>query len=385
VLLAGLIGTGGMARLVRAQQEETGETYPGKEQLINRGSRPLNLETPLGLLDQEITPNSLHFVRNHGAIPAVDAGAWRLTIDGEVERPLTLSLAQLREDFPVVTEPALIECGGNGRAFFSPPVPGNQWERGAIGCARWTGVRLGDLLRAAGLKPSAVYLGCYGLDDSLNPQQAPRFSRGIPIDKAMEEHTLVAFQMNGEDLPIPNGYPARLVVPGWVGSASQKWLTRIWVRDRVHDSPHMQGMSYRNPAYPVAPGAEVPLEDMEIVTAWPVKSMITHPAQGAHGRAGAPLEIRGFAWAGEREVKRMELSFDLGRTWNAVDELRPRAAQYAWYRWFHRWTAPGRGYHEIWARAWDSSGEAQPLTQPWNPRGYMGNVVHRVPVQIDPA
>lgn len=380
--LGGWLAAGAAPRAARAQENEV---YPGKEQLLNRGSRPLNLETPVALLDQEITPSDLVFVRNHGTLPVVDAQSWRLTVDGEVERPLSITLPQLQKDFPVVTEPALIECGGNGRALFDPKVPGNQWERGAISCARWSGVRLRDLLKAAGLKPGAVYTAHYGADDSLNPGQVPPFSRGIPIEKAMEEHTLVAFKMNGEDIPVPNGYPVRLVVPGWVGSASQKWLTRIWVRNQVHDGRWMEPKAYRNPVRPVAPGAEVPPEDLAIITGWPIKSLITSPAPGARTRAGAPLEIRGFAWAGERDVRKVELSFDLGRSWTPVAELRPRPAKYAWSRWTHRWTPPQRGYQEIWARAWDDAGETQPLSQPWNPGGYMGNLVHRVPVQIDPA
>ena len=181
-VLGGLLGAGasaGSAGIVRAQSEEE-PVYPGKEQFLNRGSRPLNLETPVPLLDQEITPNALMFVRNHGTLPDVDAAAWKLTVDGEVERPLSLTLAQLQKDFPVVTEAALIECGGNGRALFDPKVPGNQWERGAVSCGRWSGVRLRDVLRAAGLKPGAVYAAGYGADDSLNPQSVPAFSRGIP-------------------------------------------------------------------------------------------------------------------------------------------------------------------------------------------------------------
>lgn len=387
MFLSGALGSlGGMAGLAvrpskAAAQSEAAESYPGKEGLIVRSPRPVNIETPVPLLDAEITPTARHFVRNNGLIPQVDLASYRLTIDGEVGRTLELSLDDLRSRFSVTTQAALIECGGNGRASFEPKVRGNQWDRGAIACAEWTGVRLRDVLNAAGLKASAVYLGHYGLDESLNPERVERFSRGIPIDKALEPHTLIAFGMNGRPIPPEHGYPVRLVVPGWIGSASQKWLSRIWVRDRVHDSAKMSGSAYRVPAYPVAPGAKVPKSDLVIATAWQIKSLITHPAEGAALRAGSPVEIRGSAWAGEDRVTKVELSFDHGRHWTVVNRLHEQRSKYAWHRWDFQWTPPAAGYYELWARAWDQNGNTQPPIQPWNPKGYLGNVIHRVGVQ----
>jgi DMSO/TMAO reductase YedYZ molybdopterin-dependent catalytic subunit len=357
--------------------EEEEKPWPGKEQLVSRGMRPLNLETPAELLDQDVTPNELHFVRNHGSMPQVDAAAWSLTIDGEVEKPLKLSLKDVMNEFPVVTHRMLIECAGNGRALFNPPARGNQWDRGGVGCAEWTGVRLKDILAAAKVTSRGIYTGHYGADDSLNPGTAPAFSRGIPIDKALEEQTIVAFKMNGKELPVEHGFPARIVVPGWAGSASQKWVTRIELRNKVHDAFFMTGKRYRIPVYPLQPGQDVPDEDYTVVTSWPVKSIITYWGPGKY-RSDMQFEVRGAAWAGEREVKSVELSFDLGRSWVKVDELKPRADKYAWYRWRHQYTPHERGYHEIWARAIDEKGETQPLTQPWNVGGYMGNVVHKV-------
>lgn len=356
------------------------KAIPDKPGMIVHNTRPINGEFPPHLLDDDVTPSRRHFVRNNGLVPdrAVkrDPQGWTLTVDGEVNRTLQLTLADLMK-LPAVTFPALIECGGNGRGLFEPKVRGNQWAQGAVGCSEWTGARLRDVLQMAGLKPSAVYTGHYGEDPPIG--KAEPFSRGIPIDKAMEEHTLIAYKMNGQDLEPLNGYPVRLVVPGWIGSCSQKWLTRIWIRDRVHDADKMQGYSYRVPAHPVVPGTIPPKEDMVIATSWLIKSMITHPAADAQVRAGDTIPVRGHAWAGERKVAAVRVSTDYGMTWRDA-ALRPAAARYAWARFEAQVRVPEKGYHEIWAQAIDDRGQAQPFRQPWNPRGYLGNVVHRVPV-----
>jgi len=355
---------------------------PGKPGMIIHNHRPVNGEFPPHLLDADVTPSERHFVRNHGLVPEralkKDPRGWKLTIDGEVNTPLELSLDDLGR-MPAVTLPLLVECGGNGRATFDPPVRGNQWDRGAVACAAWTGVRLRDVLERAGLKPSAVYTAHYSDDPQLGA--APPFSRGIPIDKAMEPHTLIAYRMNGEDLPTLNGYPVRLVVPGWVGSCSQKWLNRIWIRDRVHDSAKMTGYAYRIPAHPPVPGVRPPESDMVIATSWPVKSLITRPASGAAIRTGSVVQVGGHAWAGDGRVDRVLLSTDYGIHWSET-ALTPPVNPYAWYDWRGSVRFAGPGYYEIWARAFDSEGNAQPFRQPWNPKGYLGNVIHRVPVTV---
>jgi DMSO/TMAO reductase YedYZ molybdopterin-dependent catalytic subunit len=356
---------------------------PGKPGMIVFNDRPYNGEFPAHDLDAETTPIARHFVRNNGLIPEraerKDAQGWTLTIDGEVNKPLKLTLDQLKA-MPAVTYALLVECGGNGRGLFNPPVRGNQWMQGAVGCAQWTGVPLRTLLEMAGVKPSAVYTGHFGEDPPLSGTGIP-LSRGVPIEKAMEPHTLVAYKMNGEDLPAIHGYPARLVVPGWIGSCSQKWLTRVWLRNTVHDGAKMMGFSYRVPAYPVAPGAKVPENDMVIATSWIVKSMITRPEPESRIPVGGTVFARGFAWAGERRVSRVLVSTDFGVSWTAAD-VRFAPNRYAWNRWDTTLTFPKRGYYEIWARAFDDAGGAQPFVQPWNPRGYLGNVVHRVPVMV---
>jgi DMSO/TMAO reductase YedYZ molybdopterin-dependent catalytic subunit len=278
---------------------------PGKDGLHMYVDRPLNAETPAHLLDDEVTPVNRHFIRNNGVAPQnTDASAWTLTVDGEVGKPLQLSIADLKRNFEVVKHRAVIECGGNGRAGFNPPASGNQWTYGAVGCAEWTGVRYADVLKAAGVKPNAVYTGHYAADTHLSgdPKKIA-ISRGVPIRKAMDPNTLIAFEMNGGPLHTENGAPLRVVSPGWPGSTSQKWLTRIWVRDRVHDGAKMTGDAYRVPRYPVEPGQKVPKEDFVIIEEMPVKSLITFPQSGANISASqSAVEVRGHAWAGDTTV-----------------------------------------------------------------------------------
>lgn len=352
----------------------------GKDGLTLLNDRPVNAETPPHLLDDAITPTARHFIRNNGAVPAdMNPDTWSLTVDGMVDTPLTLSIADLRDQFEVVTMALAIECGGNGRAFFDPPASGNQWTYGAIGCSEWTGVRLRDVLEKAGLKDGAVYTGHFGADTHLSgdPDKIP-ISRGIPIEKAMTDDVLIAFAMNGDALHPMNGAPLRLVVPGWPGSTSHKWLTRIWVRDQVHDGEKMGGMSYRVPGYPVAPGQEVPKEDFVIMEAMPVKSLITFPETNAE--VGRSTAVRGHAWVGDRTIEALDISIDFGATWMRA-ELDAPVNSGAWQNWRAEVEFPQAGYYEIWARATDSAGVMQPFGISWNPRGYANNMMHRVAVR----
>ncbi|WP_119459110.1 sulfite oxidase [Rhodospirillaceae bacterium SYSU D60014] len=366
-------------------QDSGADLMQAKDGLTLLNDRPLNAETPAHLLDDDITPYARHFVRSNGLIPqtALDQNAenWTLTIDGEVEKPLKLTIAELKNEFETVTQQMWLECGGNGRAYFQPGASGNQWSVGAIANAEWTGVRLKDVLNAAGVKSSAVYTGHYGNDVHLSgdPEKVV-ISRGVPIDKAMEAENLIAWAMNGEPVPALHGFPLRLLITGYPGSASQKFLTRIWVRDKVHDGSKMTGYSYRLPAYPVAPGTEVPESDMEILTVMPVKSLITFPETGVKVPAGQPAEVRGHAWAGNGDVKAMHVSIDFGQTW-AEARLDPPPNKYAWQRWRADITLPEAGYYEVWARATDKDGKMQPPVVPgWNPRGYGNNMCHRIAV-----
>lgn len=350
--------------------------------LIIHNDRPVNVETPVHLLDDDVTPSDIHFIRNNGGMPMpISKADWRLTIDGEVNEPLELSYDQLMNDFEHVTLRLQLECGGNGRAGFNPLPRGNPWTIGAIGNAEWTGVRVADILRRAGLKPSAVYTGHYSYDPHLSGDpERQAISRGGPIAKMMDPHTIIALKMNGEDLPVAHGYPARIVAPGWAGSVSQKWVTRIEVLDREHTGAGMTGLSYRVPRHPVAAGDEVAHEDMEVMGSMIVKSAITYPMAGTEVPAGRPFEVRGQAWAGDDWVTALEVSIDFGATWQPAT-VEPAPNRYSWQRWRAQVSAPLTGYYEIWARATDNRARSQPMVVPgWNPRGYLNNSCHRIHV-----
>jgi DMSO/TMAO reductase YedYZ molybdopterin-dependent catalytic subunit len=359
----------------------------GKAGLVIIGDRPLVAETPEHLLDDEVTPNDKFFIRNNGQVPepAANADAWEIAIDGEVNKPLKLTLGDLRGRFQPSTFRLQLECGGNGRSFYSPQARGNQWTNGGVGHAEWTGVRLADVLKAAGVKPSAVYTAHYGGDPHLSgDRDKDSLSRGLPIAKAMEQHTLIAFRMNGQPIPNIHGFPVRLVAPGYPGSASHKWLKRIWVRDKVHDGQGMGGNSYRVNKFPVVPGSSVKEEDTEIMRSMPVRSIITNPANGAKLPAGTrQLALRGHAWAGERSVKAVHVSINFGASWAkaALDEPKNK---YAWQSWRTTVALPSKGYYEVWVRATDSRGRMQPhVAGDWNPQGYGGNPMHRVAVLVE--
>ena len=323
----------------------------GKAKLAVLGDKPLVAETQAELLDDAVTPTDKLFVRNNGQVPdnAGDAKTWKIKVDGEVNTPLEFTVAEMIGRFPNVTYQLMLECGGNGRSFFTPEARGNQWTNGGAGCPMWTGVRLADVLKAAGLKSSAVYTGHYGKDPTLAGEtDKPTISRGMPIAKAMEEHTLIAFKLNGQDLPLIHGAPVRLIVPGWAGSLSTKWLTRIWIRDKEHDGPGMGGFSYRVPKKPIVPGSKGDDKDMAILESMPVRSVITFPADGARLPAGTKkLDLRGHAWAGDNEVKSVDISTDYGVTWKTAKVDAPKN-KFAWQRFTASIDLPTSGYYEVW-------------------------------------
>ncbi|MDE0204840.1 MAG: sulfite oxidase [Candidatus Tectomicrobia bacterium] len=367
----------GLVPVVLADQN----VLSGKDGLTLLNDRPVNAETPPYLLDDPITPTSRHFIRNNGVPPTdPDPAAWTLTVDGLVDRPMTLSIAELRSRFEVVTLALAMECGGNGRAFFRPPARGNQWTYGAVACSQWTGVRLRDVLEEAGIRPEVVYTAHVGADAHLSgqPDKLP-ISRGVPIAKAMTDNVLIAFGQNGGPIHPMNGAPLRLVVPGWPGSCSQKWLRRIYLRDVVHDGPKMTGTSYRVPRYKVEPGEKVDKRDFVIIERMPVKSLITRPANGAG--VGRAIEVGGHAWSGDRTVSSVHLSYDFGATWGAA-ELDDPVNEGAWQNFRARLQLPGPGYYEVWSRATDSQGVTQPHGIDWNPKGYLNNTMHRIALRV---
>ena len=358
---------------------------PGKEGLVILNDRPWNAETPAHLLDDSVTPSRYMFVRNNGLTPRnIDPATWQLEIGGEsCLRPGSFSIADLRTRFETVSLRLQLECGGNGRGEFVPAVGGNQWTTGAIGCPEFTGVRLRDVLNYCGVGTDAAYLGYYGADTHLSgdPNLAS-ISRGVPIAKALERESLIAWRMNGEDLPLENGFPLRLVCGGWPGSVSGKWLRRLVLRDRTHDGEKMAPPSYAVPRLPVAPGSRVPEADMRIIESMPVKSLITYPRSGIRVSQRERLDVRGHAWAGDDLVSGVFLSIDFGATWLPT-ALQSPANRLAWQDWASWVRFPEPGYYEIWARAMDSAGRSQPMVVPgWNPRGYLNNACHRIAVQV---
>lgn len=351
-----------------------------KPELVILDTEELNAETPAHLLDDDITPLSRLFTRNTGAMPVFTAeqlAGWTLTIDGFVRRPRRWPLAALQRDFPRVTEASVIECAGNGRAFFHEPAGPVKWHHGAVGCVRWTGVRLRDLLEGCGVLPEAVYTGHHSPDRYID-DSGPAISRGVPIAKALSPETLVAYEVNGEPIPPLHGGPLRLIAPGYPGATYHKWLTRIEVRDREHDGERMTGIYYRLPRKPVRHGERYDVSDFEIITDMPVKSLITAPRDGFIVPASSPVVVRGHAWSGHSPVAKVEISADGGTSWRAAD-LSPTADRFAWRRFEARLHGLPTGEIEIMARATDSAGRAQPLEcVAWNPLGFCNNMVHRV-------
>ncbi len=347
--------------------------------------KPWNIEAKAHLLNDAVTPNKYMFIRNNGLIPKnIDASSWKLTIDGEaVKSAKTFTLQELKTAFPKVSYQLTLECGGNGRSEFNPPAKGNQWTVGAVSCAIWSGVRLKDVLEAVGITSKAVYIGYHAADEHLSgdPKKEP-ISRGVPIEKAMQEETILAYEMNGAPIPLAHGFPLRLVCGGWPASASGKWIERISVRDRVHDGAKMGGTSYRVPCETVAPGSEVAEENMCIIESMPVKSLITYPKSGALVALGRTITINGHAWAGELAVQRVQYSLDFGSSWQDC-ELEKPVNRLAWQHFKTEVSFSKKGYYEIWAKATDSQGKSQPMVLPgWNPKGYLNNACHRIAIKI---
>ncbi|WP_142783956.1 sulfite oxidase [Changchengzhania lutea] len=367
------------------QDPDPFKMFKKHKDMIVLNDKPWNIEAQAHLLDDKITPNSCMFIRNNGLAPeGIDAKKWSLTIDGEsVINKKTYTLAELKSKFEQHTYQLTLECGGNGRSEFNPPAKGNQWTIGAVHCASWTGVRLRDVLKDAGIKNNAIYIGYHAIDVHLSqdPNKEP-ISRGCPMSKALQDETLLAFKMNGEDIPLIHGYPLRLVAGGWPASVSGKWINRISIRDKVHDGTKMTGDAYRVPCKPVAPGEKVKDEDMCIIESMPVKSLITYPKSGATIKEGKSLNIRGHAWAGELEVTKMEYSIDFGATWKSCVIEKP-SNRLAWQHFNATIHFPKKGYYEIWAKATDAKGIAQPMLLPgWNPKGYLNNACHRIAVKV---
>lgn len=350
---------------------------PGKEKLTIRSLRPPDYETPVPLLDSFLTPVDNFYVRCHLPVPTgLDAAGWTLQIEGEVSTPTMLSLEELRK-MPATTVTMTLECAGNGRAFYDPPVAGIQWAKGAVGTARWTGVRMADVLKRSAVRNTARFVLMNGADRALGTMQD--FVRQLPMEKAMHPDTVIAYEMNGQPLPPVHGFPLRAIIPGWEGAYSMKWLTNLRVVDREFDG-FWVATAYRYPTKRVAPGAAVDAKDMAPLTGLVVKSLITKPLEGATIAPGR-IDVAGFAWAGEPDISRVELSIDHGATWQPA-RLTGEHARYAWRRFEGSFTAAKPESYLILARATDASGRTQPITPPWNPSGYLWNAPDSVRIEV---
>lgn len=349
---------------------------PGKEKLLVRSLRPPDYEAPVALLDSWVTPIEHFYVRSHLPVPtSLDAAGWTLQVEGEVATPLTLSLEELKR-LPAVTQTVTLECAGNGRAFFDPPVPGVQWTRGAVGTARWTGVRMADVLKRAGARSAGRFVLMNGADRALGNMQD--FVRQVPIAKAMHPDTLIAYEMNGQPIPVAHGFPLRAIIPGWEGAYSMKWLMNLRVVPREFDG-FWVATAYRYPLKQIAPGAAVDPKDMGPLTGLAVKSLITKPLEGAVLAPGK-IDVAGFAWAGEVAIAKVDVSIDNGATWQSA-RLTGENARYTWRRFEAQVTAPRAESYLIMSRATDASGRVQPMMPPWNPSGYLWNAPDAVRIE----
>jgi sulfite oxidase len=364
-----------------AQPSSASPAVPGKEEMIHHPSSSLELEMPVEFLKSWITPVSHFFVRNHLDEPSISSDAeWRLTVTGEVKKPSALSLGDLTGMEPHSIT-AVLECAGNGRAFYRPETPGTQWRRCALGNAHFSGVRLRDLLLRAGLKATAKHVMFRGLEEASS--QTPAFIRSIPIEKALNEDTLVAMHMNHAPLTKHHGFPARAIVPGWVGASWCKWLTEIRVLDKEFEGEFMRN-TYRIPRQPILPGASISHENTRALTELNTKSIIAGPVDGAAIKAGA-IRIYGAAWTSDAaEITGVEVSTDAGITWNAA-ELEGDPVRYAWRLWSYTWKSAVPGEHIILSRAKDSRNGCQPEIAAWNPGGYLYNAVDQITIHVQTA
>jgi sulfite dehydrogenase len=349
-----------------------------KRDMLVRSTRPEDLEMPLSGFSDSITPVEHFFVRTHVYVPQVNLSEWRLKVEGEVATPLTFTMDDLKK-LPSAELIGVLECAGNGRSFYEPSVPGAQWSNGAAGNGRWHGVRLADVLKKAGIKDSAKEILFDGADVPIGTMAD--FQRSITAKKALDPNTILAYEMNGETLPVKHGFPLRVVAAGWAGDSWIKWLTSIRVLDKEFDGFWMVN-AYRHPGKPVAPGTLLQPEQMRPVTSLRVKSVIASPVDGAQAELGKPVTIQGVAWSGEAgPVTVVEVSVDGGREWRAA-RLAGQLTPFGWRQWDFAWTPQRESYYTVMARARDKSGDAQPLAEEWNPAGYLWNVAPRAGIDV---
>jgi DMSO/TMAO reductase YedYZ molybdopterin-dependent catalytic subunit len=338
---------------------------------------PENRETPLADVPSWVTPNRWFFVRSHFETPQTDIDGWQLSVGGCVERPLEFTWRDL-EAFPRRSVFATMECAGNGRSFLRTYVEGVQWTAGAVGHAEWSGVPLRTVLERAGVKPATREIVFYGADSGLEKGCAEpvAFARSLPLNKALQSDTLLATHMNGELLEPCHGYPLRLIVPGWYGVASVKWLTRIEAAEQPFKG-YFQTVKYTI-THQTGGGPRT-----DVVGPMPVKSEIIRPASGSVLGVGAN-RIIGMAWAGEHAVTAVEVSVDGGATWQKAD-LHGPSVRFSWTPWEYLWEVAAAGDYSIMARAISDNGDVQPMGHDTDRGGYLINFCRPIDVRIDAA
>ena len=356
--------------------------FPQKRPLMVLTTRPPQLETPFDIFNENLfTPNDAFFVRWHlPNIPTtVDLKTFRLTIRGKVKTPLSLSLENLKRDFEQVEIAAVCQCSGNSRGYFTPRVPGGQWGHGAMGNAIWTGVRLRDLLRKAGMNPEAIQVRLDGLDQPV-AKVTPDFRKSLAVEDALDENVLVAYAMNGEPLPLLNGFPLRLVVPGWYATYWVKMLRDVEVLNEP-DRNYWTEHAYRlpdNPCYCVTPGempaATVPMGRMT------VRSFITNFENGASVATGQSVTVKGIAFDQGFGIDRVLFSYDRGSTWQAA-KLGKDHGDFSFRPWEARFTPLAGKTYQLQSLAINRIGESQRFSARWNPSGYLRNVIETVQVK----
>ena len=381
----GVLGQGGRAV---AQEDEilAGRhlvRYPEKTDLILLTSRPPQLETPMKYFERAITPNEAFFDRYHiFPIPTnVDLATWRLKVAGHVDRPLELSMDDLKTKFPRAALTAVAQCAGNSRGRFSPRVLGGQWGDGAMGNAAWAGARLRDILTMAGVRTGGVEVSFDGLDQPAFPS-VPDFVKSLTVDRILDDpDVLVAYEMNGQPLPLLNGYPARLIVPGWYATYWVKNLMAVTVLDKPFEGFWMKS-AYRIPdtacgciAPGTAPKHTVPVNRMT------VRSFIIIPGSGTRLPAGSPVTLKGIAFDEGYGIREVEVSDDGGSSWRRA-QLGPDLGRYSFREWSATWQPPRAGTYQLMARAFNTIGESQDYDALWNPPGYMRNLIEHVDVQV---
>ena len=358
------------------------EALAGKLPLIKRSWRPPNYETPLSYFSEDITPNRAFFVRYHlAAIPEIAADKWTLKIGGEAAAtPFEINLEQLKRDFPAAEVIAVNQCSGNRRGLFEPHVPGVEWGVGAMGNARWKGARLKDILAKAGLKKEALEIAYDGADGPVMPA-TPDFQKSIPVWKALDENTLVAYEMNGEPLPHWNGFPARIVVPGWTGTYWMKHVISITAISKPFDSFWVKS-AYRIPTgkFPLIDhfGSQV-TEANEPITEMVVNSLITNIDAGQQIPLSRAFDVKGIAWDGGRGVANVDVSIDGGRTWRSAT-LGADHGRFSFRSFSQSFTPTERGALTVMARATNRAGATQTMELIANPAGYHHNVVQRIAI-----